>query len=209
MQSNEVGTRKLRTRKELLRAAARLIKEGASPTLEDVAREALVSRATVYRYFSSIDELLVEAPIDEAVPDASQLFASDDVSTPEERIDRAESVMHRTVYENEMVLRHMLSHSITRAIRQEGSAKDPVRQNRRTAYIDEALAPHRKKFDPKTYSKLRSSLALIFGTESMIVCRDVLALPQDEAREVKSWAVRVLVRAAMEESNKSKKSKRK
>ena len=53
-----------RTRKDLLQAASRLMKQGRRITLEDVAEEALVSRATAYRYFSSVDALLVEAPID-------------------------------------------------------------------------------------------------------------------------------------------------
>ena len=49
---------KTRTRKDLLQAAARLMKQGGPPTLEEVAEEALVSRATAYRYFPS-----VEAPV--------------------------------------------------------------------------------------------------------------------------------------------------
>ena len=57
-----------RTRKDLLQAASRLMKRDRRITLEDVAEEALVSRATAYRYFSSVESLLVEAPIDGAVP---------------------------------------------------------------------------------------------------------------------------------------------
>ena len=66
---------KSRTRKDLLRAAARLMKDGNCPTFEDVAEEALVSRATAYRYFSGLEALLVEAALDVAMPDAEALFA--------------------------------------------------------------------------------------------------------------------------------------
>ena len=59
---------KKRTRKELLAAAGRLLKAGERPSLEEVADEALVSRATAYRYFPSIDALLIEAALDVAVP---------------------------------------------------------------------------------------------------------------------------------------------
>ena len=48
-----------RTRKDLLDAATRLMRQGRKPSLEEVAEEALVSRATAYRYFASIDALLV------------------------------------------------------------------------------------------------------------------------------------------------------
>ncbi len=60
---------KTRTRKDLLQAAARLMKQGRTPTLEEVAEEALVSRATAYRYFPSVEALMVEAAVDVAVPE--------------------------------------------------------------------------------------------------------------------------------------------
>ena len=44
-----------RTRKDLLDAASRLLKQGRRPTLEEVAEEARVSRATAYRYFPSVE----------------------------------------------------------------------------------------------------------------------------------------------------------
>ena len=45
-----------------------------------------------------------------------------------------------------------------------------------------------------------SALALIFGTESMIVFSDVLGVDEKTARRVKSWAARALVRAALDDS---------
>lgn len=42
---------------------------------------------------------------------------------------------------------------------------------------------------------------MIMGSESMIVFRHVLRLDEATAREVKSWAVRALVRAALEEGH--------
>ena len=45
----------------VLPSLSRLMKDGRNPTLEEVAEEALVSRATAYRYFSGIEALLVEA----------------------------------------------------------------------------------------------------------------------------------------------------
>jgi hypothetical protein len=44
---------------------------------------------------------------------------------------------------------------------------------------------------------------MIFGTESMIVFRDVLGVDEKTARKVKSWAARALVEAAIKESAKS------
>ena len=76
-----------RTRKDLLRAAARLMKHGQNPSLEEVATEALVSRATAYRYFPSVEALLVDA------------------------------ALHDMILANEPALRTMLAHALQRGLR--------------------------------------------------------------------------------------------
>ena len=40
------------------------------------------------------------------------------------------------------------------------------------------------------------SLALVIGTEALVVCKDVLQLDDAEARKVKRWAIRALIEAA-------------
>ena len=85
---------KSRTRKDLLRAASRLMKDGNCPTFEDVAEEALVSRATAYRYFSGLEALLVEAALDVAMPDAEALFAEEDPADVVARLRRVHRAVH-------------------------------------------------------------------------------------------------------------------
>jgi AcrR family transcriptional regulator len=75
-----------RTRKDLLEAASRLMRQGRRPTVEEVAEEALVSRATAYRYFPSADALLVEAPLEGAVPEPEDLFRDTPSDDPVERL---------------------------------------------------------------------------------------------------------------------------
>ena len=93
MKPPERTNQRYRTRKDLITAAARLMREGRKPTLEDVAAAALVSRATAYRYFPNVESLLVEASIDVTVPDGEALFAGEPSGDPEERIDKAEAAM--------------------------------------------------------------------------------------------------------------------
>ena len=62
--------------------------------------------------------------------------------------------------------------------------------------IEAALAPAKAEFSRASLGWLQKALALIAGTEAMIVCRDVLQLDEKEAREVKRWAIRVLIEAA-------------
>lgn len=193
------NNQRLRTRKDLLQAAARLMKNNKKPTMDQIADEALVSRATAYRYFPTLEVLLVEAPLDGIVPEANRLFGDDDSNDPEERLDKAEAALHEMTYRNEAQIRLMLANSLTIG-KEEG--KLPVRQNRRRALIESALAPARKRFKTTSYKRLCAALALIFGSESMIVFRDVFPLDSKTAREVKSWAIGVLVQAALRESAK-------
>ena len=193
-----------RTRKELLAASARLLKQGITPDMEQVAKEAMISRATAYRYFPSIEALLVEAPLDRAMPEPDDLFAAETSKDPLARIDMAEGVLHELTYRNEAQLRVMLAASLERRVDGSTNNRVPVRQNRRTALIEAALAPARDRFTPTVYKRLTSALALILGTESMIVFRDVLPLDEKTARRVKSWAVRALVTAALQESSESR-----
>jgi hypothetical protein len=161
----------------------------------------MVSRATVYRYFPRIEALLVEAPLEGATPDPALIFAGDASTDPAERVDKAEAALHKMLYSNEAPLRVMLAASLDRGAKGRAAGDGlPVRQNRRSGLIEAALTPARARFTTDVYGKLVATLALIFGPESMIVFRDVLALDEKAARKVKSWAVRALVRAALEES---------
>ena len=196
----ERANQRYRTRKDLIDAAGRLMKNGHKPSLEEVAAAARVSRATAYRYFPNVEALLAEAPLDAGAPDWDALFAGDGSTDPEERVDRAEAAMHRLVYDNEAAIRLMLSATLARAAGESADETVPYRQNRRTPLIDAALAPARTRFKKASYGRLRAALAMIFGSESMVVFRDVLRLDETVARDVKSWAVRALVRAALTES---------
>jgi AcrR family transcriptional regulator len=197
MVAGEAGrpNQRSRTRKDLLDAASRLMKQGRRPTLEEIAEEALVSRATAYRYFPSVDALLVEAPLDGATPDPGDLFrdSSDDAV---DRIDLVDAALDEMISANESALRLMLAHSLQRGANEEGRNGFPARQNRRTALIDAALAPSYDQFEPVAARRLAHALALVIGTESMVVLKDVLQLDEGEAREVKRWAIRALVDAA-------------
>lgn len=186
-----------RTRKDLLQAAARLSKQGQTPSFEDIAKEALVSRATAYRYFPSIEALLVEAALDVAIPDAATLFAHAASDDPVARLERVDTVLHDLVLANEPAMRIMLAHTLQLGMKRDDEESDfPVRQNRRTPLIEAALAPARQEFKPAALKTLTQALALIMGTEAMVVVKDVLQLSDTEARRVKRWAIRALVQAA-------------
>lgn len=184
-----------RTRKDLLQAASRLMKQGAKPTLEEVAGEAMVSRATAYRYFSNVDTLLLEAALDVAVPEADELFR-DMPGDPVARVERVDDALHDIINANQPQIRMMLARSLESVLAGGENADTPRRQNRRSSLIEAALAPARQQFRPAALRTLVSALALIVGTEGWIASRDVLQLDDTQCRKVKRWAVRALIEAA-------------
>jgi AcrR family transcriptional regulator len=198
MTDNDSGrpNQRRRTRKDLLQAAARLIKQGRTPTLDEVAAEALVSRATAYRYFPSVEALLIEAPLDVAVPEPEELFRGAPADDPVARVERVDAMLEAMMQENEAALRMMIAQSMHRAVRGEASRALPLRQNRRSSLIEAALEPVRGQFKPAALKHLTRALALIVGTEGMIVFKDVLQLDAAEARKVKRWAIRTLIEGA-------------
>lgn len=187
---------RLRTRKDLLQAAARLLRQGSQPSLEEVAAEAMVSRATAYRYFPDVGALMAEAALDVDVPDADALFGGASTHDPVARLEMADAAMHDAVVENEVQLRRMLAHAITRGLDAAAGDAAPPRQNRRLPLIDAALSPTRAQFSPAALRRLQYALALILGPEGVIVGKDVLRIDDPELRRVKRWAIRALVEAA-------------
>jgi AcrR family transcriptional regulator len=198
MTTNEPTSRenqRWRTRKDLLQAAARLMKQGRSPSIDEVAEAALVSRATAYRYFPNIESLLVEVPLDVAVPDADTLFRSGPPVDPVARVERVDAAIHDAIAANEPALRTMLVHSLQLRLKSNGESP-PARQNRRTPLIEAALEPARGRFKPATLDTLKKALALVIGTESTIAFKDVLQLDDAQARKVRCWMIRALIDAA-------------
>lgn len=186
---------KQRTRKDLLRAAARLLERGIKPTLDEVAEEAMVSRATAYRYFSSIDALLLESSLDVSVPDPEVLFSEPADTDVVARVQRADDALNAMIAEKEAPLRLMLARSLERSIGPDTDETVPLRQNRRTGLIEAALVPLRGQVRSRELKMLARSLALVLGTEAHLVLKDVLRLNDQEALAVKRWTIRALVNA--------------
>lgn len=185
-----------RTRKDLLDAATRLTRDGRRPTLDEVAVEAMVSRATAYRYFQSIDALMVEAALDVAMPTAETVFAHGVPADPASALAQVDDAMAELVARNEPQFRTMLAASIQRGRDGPGDDGVPPRQNRRTPLIEAALDQFPGAFPPDARRRLAHALAIVMGGESMVVTRDVLQLDDAEARELRHWMIRTLADAS-------------
>jgi AcrR family transcriptional regulator len=175
-----------------------LLERGARPSLDEVAAEAEVSRATAYRYFPGLDALLSEAAVDALVPEPDELFDNAAPTDPGERLRAVDDMFDRACREREVPLRLMLARALERsALRQDDG--EPLRQNRRGPLIEKALAPLGDRLAPRARQRLVHALGMIVGTEGLIALKDVAGLDQDEARNVRRWAMEALLSAAIAE----------
>lgn len=186
---------KLRTRKDLLDAAARLMRRGEKPTLEEIAQEALVSRATAYRYFPSLEALLLEAAVHVAVPGPAEVFGDDRSGDLASRLLRVEDALHANLARNEAALRLMLAYILQQSVAG-ASGELPARQNRRAPLIEAALAPAADRLTPEARELLAQAVATIVGVEALVAAKDVLRLDEAGVRRLKRWMIRALTAAA-------------
>lgn len=190
------ANQRLRTRKDLLEAANRLMREGKRPSFEEIAEAALVSRATAYRYFPGLEALMFEAGLDVAMPTPEVFFEGDVTTDPVVRLERLETALFRMIAENEAPMRMLLARSLQRSVEPDHDPAVPVRQNRRRGLIAAALEPARGEFADAQFETLSKALVVLLGIEAEVVFKDVIRVDAQEAAGIRRWMIRALVEAA-------------
>lgn len=192
---------KRRTRKAIVAAAAELLAKGKTPSVSDVAAAADVSRRTVYMYFPTMEQLLIDAAL--LSISESKVGAALDAVDDDDDVERRVEVMTRAVQalfvSTEQQGRTLLRLTVEAGGRDRKPGQ-PVRGYRRVEWIERALAPMRDRIDAARFERLVSALAIVIGWESLIVARDIRALGVKQAEDVSAWAARTLVRATLEEA---------
>jgi AcrR family transcriptional regulator len=193
-----------RTRAAIVAATTELLRTGVTPSVGQVAEAADVSRRTVYQYFPTLEQLLVDATlgmlsqaaVDEAI-DAADAHAGTD-GDASARV--AAMIRALTATSAEMLPYGRQLIRLTVDAPPAADAASPRRGYRRVAWIERALEPLRTRLDPPAFERLVSALAMVVGWEALIVLGDVRGLDTDEQLDVSLWSARALVRAALEEA---------
>ena len=188
---------KRRTRAALVDAAQRLLEQGRTPTVAETADEALVSRATAYRYFPSHEHLLLEVVLERSIDEidraAVDAFAgSDDAAT---RVAELVSATHQEIAANEAGFRSLMRLSTAQS-RSDQPTVASIRGGRRLQWIEQATEPLARELDAQARRRLAHALALVVGAEAYVVLRDLCGLDRAEADETLRWVVRALVTSA-------------
>ena len=188
------ANQKLRTRTAIVQAAAELSRTGRDVTMPEVARAALVSEATAYRYFPDLASLLREAL-------AGQLPTVEEALEP---VANCDDPVARVAAVTEFLLRHVLSRQgavralIAATITRPGEAH--ARPGLRFGLIDGALAPLGDTggaTGPAVLAQLKRDLAVVVSAEALFSLTDLHGLAPEDAIVSIVHTASTLTRAAL------------
>jgi len=192
------SNQKERTRTAIVTAAREAVASGNEITMPDVARRALVSEATAYRYFPDLASLLREvlAGIWDSPEHAMAPIAGS--NDPVERIGFATELLLREVLAHQAAVRALIATSVTKP------APAGMRPGRRIGLIDEALRPLDATMAvrrPAEFEQLKRALAIVVSAEALFTLTDLLELAPETAIAAAVRTARSVTAAALADAS--------
>src|ERR1035437_1137363 len=191
----EIGGRsaqKARTRDALVAAARDLVAAGVTPTVEDAAAAASVSRSTAYRYFPNERALLLAAHPEIA---ATSMLPANPPEDPAARLDAVVRNFSAMILDTEAQQRTMLRLSLEADTAERGAL--PLRQGRAIAWIAEALDGLRGDLSDEQFRQLVLSIRATIGIEAIVWLVDVAGLSRNDAIALMRWSAQALLQHAI------------
>jgi AcrR family transcriptional regulator len=183
---------KSRTRAALVQAARALVADGVTPTIEQAAAAASISRATAYRYFPNQRALLALAHPETRV---RSMLGDDPPQEPAARLDEVIRAFTELIVNTEAQQRTMLRLSLEPGSGRRGAL--PLRQGRAIGWITEALEPLRNQLTDAGLHTLVLAIRSATGIEALAWLTDVAGLSRNEAVDVMRWSAQGLLHAAL------------
>jgi len=168
------------------------VAQGLTPTVEEAAARASISRTTAYRYFPNQRALLVAAHPEVEVRSLLPQPAPQDVAT---RLDVVVESFLRLIVDTEAQQRTMLRLSLDPVIGHRGDL--PLRKGRAIGWIGEALSPLRGHMPEADLQRLVLSIRSAAGIEALVWLTDIAGLSRDEAVRLMGWSAGALLRSAL------------
>jgi len=181
---------KERTRTAIVTAARAVIGSGGEVSMPEVARRALVSEATAYRYFPDLASLLREALAELWTSPEQAMAPVAGSADPVYRIGFAAEVLLREVLAYQGAVRATIAAAITRP------AAAGIRPGRRFALIDTALRPLEGALAGPELEQLKRGLAVVVSAESLFTLTDLCGLAPEAAIASAAQTARALTAAA-------------
>jgi AcrR family transcriptional regulator len=191
-----------RTRAAIVAAATRLLQAGANPSVADIAEAADVSRRTVYLYFPTLDQLLLDATLGALTNSAvdSALAAADEHAGGGDAQARVAAMIEAMAAQSAQTLplgRSLIKLTVEAPAPEPGV---PKRGYRRVGWIEKAIEPLRGRLTDPQYERLVSALAMVVGWEALVVLADLRGLPPEDQQATMIWAAQALISATISET---------
>jgi AcrR family transcriptional regulator len=183
---------KQRTRVALVTAARELVARGQTPTVDEAAISASVSRTTAYRYFPNQRALLVAAHPEIEARSLLPETAPTDVAA---RLDAVVTAFLRIIVDTEAQQRTMLRLSLDPDPTHRGEL--PLRKGRAIGWIGEALSPLRAVMSERDLRRLILAIRSAAGIEALVWLTDIAGLSKKEAVQLMRWSAGALLRSAL------------
>jgi AcrR family transcriptional regulator len=170
---------KARTQRAIVDACVELIRQRQPVTMPEVAKGAMVSEATAYRYFPDLASLLAKALAEDWPTPAEALAPVAASNDPVERVAFATRFLLTGVAERQAVVRSMIAATITQP-----DLSGRARPGIRFGLIDYALAPFADALEtanPDLFAQLRLDLAVVVSADALFSLTDLCGLSVEDA----------------------------
>src|SRR4051812_14412958 len=127
-----------RTRRAILDAAVELLRSGAEPSVNQIAAAADVSRRTVYLYYPTLDQLVLDATLGTLNTDVDAALQAELSDDPRVRLDTLVAALFSTMETSLPLGRKLIKLTIDAPAETEGA---PRRGHRRVGWIEWAVEP--------------------------------------------------------------------
>jgi AcrR family transcriptional regulator len=197
-ESNGRTNQKARTRRAIVDACVELMRQGRAVTMPEVAKAAMVSEATAYRYFPDLASLLAKGLAEDWPTPTEALAPVAASNNPVERVAFATRFLLQGVAARQAVVRAMLSATIVQP--DFGRARPGLR----FGLIECALAPFvdalkTSNADVDVLGQLRLDLAVVMSAEALFSLTDLCGLSIEDAIDSAERTARTLTTAAFQQ----------
>ncbi len=191
---------KLETRRALLLAARALMERQEPVTVAASAREAGVSVATAYRYFSDPETMRLESVVELDLGDSGDFMADlarrcETETSVANRVVAANRLMTEFVRKNEDAYRLFLARGHEQVVAHRGKKVPAPRGGRRIPMIEFALEPWRMALTGQQFQDAVMEISLVCGTESHFVMGDVFSVDTNTADSVAERLIHRVVKS--------------
>ncbi|WP_324719989.1 TetR/AcrR family transcriptional regulator [Salinimicrobium sp. HB62] len=195
MKEKYLGTgrrnQKLLTRDKILESAQDLMGKGDDFTLEDIAKKAKISRATIYRYYSSVEILAAEAILD------LNTKSSEEIILEVKDLELKEAILAIQDYYNNLTIDHEAGFRKYMSFVLNADKSKELRGARRKKTLLMLLQERVKDMNPVELENLANLATVLMGIEPFIVTKDVCHLNNEQSKEILKWGMDKVLESAL------------